>query len=93
MTKTTFTVVATGQPGTGKTSTLRNLFASIAQDPAWVSPSPANASDLLFSSTFEEAETELDVVDEEQRLAVKYRIIVRACKLVMALRIVWAPSS
>ena len=38
-------VLVTGQPETGRTTTIRNLFASIAQDPTW---SPVDTENLTM---------------------------------------------
>lgn len=71
MTKTRFTILVTGTRETGKTTTLCNLFASIA--PSWAPASPNNVSETMFNA----AESEFEVLDKEQRLAVTYQVIVR----------------
>jgi hypothetical protein len=71
-------ILVTGQPETGRTTTVRNLFASIAQDPEW---SPVDTEGLTmedfrtnpmaFTSVIE------DRPDVSGRLSMSYIIQVR----------------
>ena len=71
-------VLVTGQPETGRTTTIRNLFASIAQEPAWTPVDTENltmedfpSNPAAFTSVIE------DRPDVSGRLSLSYIIQAR----------------
>jgi septin family protein len=76
--KTKLTLMAVGQPETGRTTTLRNLLASLAGDSAFALA--AATTDInMFASGGDDAPpiTSVTCNDSEQKLAITYNVIVR----------------
>ena len=74
--KTQLTILLAGQPETGRTTTARNLFAAMADDPGFQPQDVAGRTWAEFAESTAPFTTSVTCQDDSQPLEVTYNIIV-----------------
>lgn len=70
-------VLAVGQPETGKTTALRNIFASFAQDPEFSLTDVAGLTETDFEEEPRRWVTEVQCTDSADKHALTFKVVVR----------------